>query len=129
MDFNNLDYMIDMLVQHGVNPYFSLSQAFTQSCLDVNGKIIENSTYDGTVWMEVLYSIWMSVVMVVWTIKLVLNGPLFLFSLQDMESRNPFSMLDSMMFGVRNRMGNMHRNFVSHVVSSNTPHSPYKYNY
>uniref|UniRef100_A0A8C7W7P7 Myeloid leukemia factor 1 n=1 Tax=Oncorhynchus mykiss TaxID=8022 RepID=A0A8C7W7P7_ONCMY len=30
---------------------------------------------------------------------------------RDMESRNPFSMLDSMMFGVRNRMGNMHRNF------------------
>ncbi|XP_070987282.1 myeloid leukemia factor 1 isoform X1 [Oncorhynchus clarkii lewisi] len=29
----------------------------------------------------------------------------------DMELRNPFSMLDSMMFGVRNRMGNMHRNF------------------
>lgn len=40
MDFNNLDD--DMLVQHGVNPYFSLSQA--QSCVDVNGKISENST-------------------------------------------------------------------------------------
>ncbi|XP_029570290.1 myeloid leukemia factor 1 isoform X3 [Salmo trutta] len=30
---------------------------------------------------------------------------------RDMELRNPFSMLDSMMFGVRNRMGDMHRNF------------------
>ncbi|XP_041733235.1 myeloid leukemia factor 1 isoform X3 [Coregonus clupeaformis] len=29
---------------------------------------------------------------------------------RDMELRNPFSMLDSMMFGVRNRMEDMHRN-------------------
>lgn len=65
----------------------------------------------------------MSVVMVVWTIKLALNGPLFLFPLQDMESKNPFSMLDSMMFGVRNRMEDMHRNFVSHVVSLLRPHT------
>lgn len=66
---------------------------------------------------------YMDVVMVVWTIKLVLNGPLLLFFLQDMELRNPFNMLDSMMFGVRNRMGDMHRNFVSHVVSLLIPHT------
>ncbi|CAB1347510.1 unnamed protein product [Coregonus sp. 'balchen'] len=38
----------------------------------------------------------------------------------DMELRNPFSMLDSMMFGVRNRMEDMHRNFVGHVENLST---------
>ncbi|XP_010869800.2 myeloid leukemia factor 1 isoform X2 [Esox lucius] len=38
----------------------------------------------------------------------------------DMESRNPFSMLDSMMFGVRNRMEDMHRNFENLSTDSNT---------
>ncbi|KAM9443152.1 myeloid leukemia factor 1-like isoform 1-T1 [Salvelinus alpinus] len=41
---------------------------------------------------------------------------------RDMESRSPFGMLDSMMFGVRNRMGNMHRNFenLSTDLNANT---------
>ncbi|XP_055735393.1 myeloid leukemia factor 1-like [Salvelinus fontinalis] len=41
---------------------------------------------------------------------------------RDMESRRPFGMLDGMMFGVRNRMGNMHRNFenLSTDLNANT---------
>ncbi|XP_045559312.1 myeloid leukemia factor 1 isoform X5 [Salmo salar] len=41
---------------------------------------------------------------------------------RDMELRNPFNMLDSMMFGVRNRMGDMHRNFenLSTDLNANT---------
>nr|XP_029536225.1 myeloid leukemia factor 1-like isoform X1 [Oncorhynchus nerka] len=38
---------------------------------------------------------------------------------RDMESKNPFSMLDSMMFGVRNRMEDMHRNFENLSTDSN----------
>uniref|UniRef100_A0A8C7T3V8 Myeloid leukemia factor 1 n=1 Tax=Oncorhynchus mykiss TaxID=8022 RepID=A0A8C7T3V8_ONCMY len=38
---------------------------------------------------------------------------------RDMDSKNPFSMLDSMMFGVRNRMEDMHRNFENLSTDSN----------
>ncbi|KAK6295617.1 hypothetical protein J4Q44_G00333300 [Coregonus suidteri] len=38
---------------------------------------------------------------------------------RDMELRNPFSMLDSMMFGVRNRMEDMHRNVENLSTDSN----------
>ncbi|KAJ7990496.1 hypothetical protein DPEC_G00300920 [Dallia pectoralis] len=38
----------------------------------------------------------------------------------EMESRNPFNMLDSMVFGVRNRMKDMHRNFENLSTDSNT---------
>lgn len=126
--------IIVKLMLYGVNPYFSLSQAFTQSCIDVNGKISQNATSGSFAPMMVQRG---GRFYIVWYMDVCCNGGMD----HKVSFEWPIVLVPSAGHGVEESIqyvgqhdvrreeqdgGHAQKLCESRCVSSQTPHSPYK---